>query len=113
VLTVVVPCSNCLARFGTRVPFGTGEAEPWPHAFVSWPVVPSLCDFDWCCCDCLSAKLYLVCGAGSVLIEWACLLPGVVPSSGLVCVPIVNAFILVCYAPLCSMYSDLLDILIC
>jgi hypothetical protein len=48
----------------------------------------------------------------SVLIEWACLLPDVVPSSGLVCVPIVNAFVLVCCAPLCSMYYDLLDILI-
>jgi hypothetical protein len=106
-LIVILPCSNCLVYFGTRVPFGTGEAEPWPHALVSWPIVPSLCDFGWCCCDCLSAKLYLVCGASSVLVEWTCtalwlvlwnflcwlihvltplcrLLPGVVPSSGLV-----------------------------
>jgi hypothetical protein len=31
--------------FGIRVPFGTGEAKLWPHAFVPWPVVLLLHDF--------------------------------------------------------------------
>jgi hypothetical protein len=51
-LAVVVPCSKCLVRFGTLVPFGTSEAKTKPHALLYF--------FGQLCLLCVVHFLWLV-----------------------------------------------------